>query len=793
MKTTLIFIKPWLIFLMILSGMNGFSQEVTYYAVEINGILCGYSESEMKPVDKDGKAFLQVTDNVEVKMSLLGQDVEMKIRNDYCIDESAPGSYTFCKHFIETGVNKMVVTTRIVGDTAFFQSGEGLETLSIYLEPGTILESKIQYSHLLKDFVEGHEQEKEYQVFDDMQGEIVTKEYTVLNEETLTLAGNTYETLVLNELNRSNGVTIKLWLLKEEGYPVRIDVSNRSIYLADASVKKRIQMADMDNLLFAKVNKVIPDIQNITYMKVQATIESAGEWLTPEALNFSGQKFEGTVDNNLIEGVFELNTQRYEGTQSPGFPYDAEIPDGLQKYIEPEMLIESDHPEIVEEAKKITAGSRDSWEAVVSLSTWVGNNIQGAVPGGTSAINTYRTREGECGSHSRLLAAFCRAVGIPARLSIGCMYSSYLGGSFGQHAWTEVYMGDAGWIAVDATANEFDYVDAGHIRLGEKSSFNPKEMEILAYRIGDEATAVLKNEVPDEIEPLVGKYTMLESGKVFRIFYQDASLNVDIPGAMILALEEPDETGRWYPKMTRQINFTFLEDDEGKIEKVCLQQRIPVPKTNGEGEETTEDQETIARYSGNYDLAQAKASFPVTCQDGVLFIDDPILNKKVELEHWTADNSWHLKNEKNYLFFEENSEGLVQSMVYFEHIMLERGEPISVVMKEWIDAKGIEEGIVMYKKTKEQGEGEYIFSEGALNSLGYDYLNQGKTEFAIRLFELNVEEYPESWNVYDSLAEAYIKAGKKQEAEKSCTQSLKLNPNNNHAKEMLNQLNNNSL
>jgi len=154
----------------------------------------------------------------------------------------------------------------------------------------------------------------------------------------------------------------------------------------------------------------------------------------------------------------------------------------LERYLKPENLIESNDPVLVDKAHEITAGSSDSWEAVKKLSKLVAENIEGAVPGGTSAINTYKTRQGECGSHSRLLAAFCRAVGIPSRLSVGCMYSSLYGGSFGQHAWTEVYMGDAGWIPVDATINEFDYIDSGHIRLGERASFHPKEIDILYYK-----------------------------------------------------------------------------------------------------------------------------------------------------------------------------------------------------------------------------------------------------------------------------------------------------------------------
>jgi hypothetical protein len=45
-------------------------------------------------------------------------------------------------------------------------------------------------------------------------------------------------------------------------------------------------------------------------------------------------------------------------------------------------------------------------------------------------------------------------------------------------------MGDAGWITVDSTVKEIDYVDSGHIRLGTQAAFNPVEMEILDYKAG---------------------------------------------------------------------------------------------------------------------------------------------------------------------------------------------------------------------------------------------------------------------------------------------------------------------
>ena len=59
---------------------------------------------------------------------------------------------------------------------------------------------------------------------------------------------------------------------------------------------------------------------------------------------------------------------------------------------------------------------------------------------------------------------------------------------------------------------------------------------------------------------------------------------------------------------------------------------------------------------------------------------------------------------------------------------------------------------------------------------------------AIEILKLNVEVFPESANVYDSLGEAYLKSEDKESAIKNYKKSLQLNPKNNNAKEMLTKL-----
>jgi tetratricopeptide (TPR) repeat protein len=69
--------------------------------------------------------------------------------------------------------------------------------------------------------------------------------------------------------------------------------------------------------------------------------------------------------------------------------------------------------------------------------------------------------------------------------------------------------------------------------------------------------------------------------------------------------------------------------------------------------------------------------------------------------------------------------------------------------------------------------------------LGYVFLNYKKVDAAIAVFELNVKEYPASWNVYDSLGEAYMVAERYDESRKYYEKALAMNPEAESAKKAL--------
>lgn len=80
--------------------------------------------------------------------------------------------------------------------------------------------------------------------------------------------------------------------------------------------------------------------------------------------------------------------------------------------------------------------------------------------------------------------------------------------------------------------------------------------------------------------------------------------------------------------------------------------------------------------------------------------------------------------------------------------------------------------------------------ENALNELGYTFINQQQIDKAIKIFELNVQEHPESANCYDSLGEAYFKNKQLELARENYKKAFDLNPKNTNAKEMIKKIEN---
>mgnify|MGYP000586730885 CR=1 FL=1 len=103
--------------------------------------------------------------------------------------------------------------------------------------------------------------------------------------------------------------------------------------------------------------------------------------------------------------------------------------------------------------------------------------------------------------------------------------------------------------------------------------------------------------------------------------------------------------------------------------------------------------------------------------------------------------------------------------------------------------KNINETIEFYYELKKDSSDYYNFNdENELNSFGYQLLNEGKTEEAIKIFELLVSEFPNLANPYDSLGEAYYSNGNLQESLVNYQKALLLDSENSNAAEWVDRI-----
>lgn len=79
-----------------------------------------------------------------------------------------------------------------------------------------------------------------------------------------------------------------------------------------------------------------------------------------------------------------------------------------------------------------------------------------------------------------------------------------------------------------------------------------------------------------------------------------------------------------------------------------------------------------------------------------------------------------------------------------------------------------------YKKLSKRFGYEILIPENMLNQIGYQFLQAKQFVEAIEVFRKNTQSYPNSANVYDSLAEAFEKNGQLKEARENYEKAYKL-------------------
>ncbi|MGB4773451.1 MAG: serine hydrolase [Chitinophagaceae bacterium] len=107
-----------------------------------------------------------------------------------------------------------------------------------------------------------------------------------------------------------------------------------------------------------------------------------------------------------------------------------------------------------------------------------------------------------------------------------------------------------------------------------------------------------------------------------------------------------------------------------------------------------------------------------------------------------------------------------------------------------IKSTTIDQGISHFRTNVVQNKTVYDFTglENSLNLIGYHYISVGEFSSAVKILKLNTEQFPNSANAHDSLGEAYYRTGQWELALREYVKSYELDPGNENAKKMIDQI-----
>ncbi len=234
----------------------------------------------------------------------------------------------------------------------------------------------------------------------------------------------------------------------------------------------------------------------------------------------------GVVDNHFYyfkEGDFSSDRWSFNLTirsnrsisfirSNPPFPYPAtSLPFDVRKYLSFDSTIDSS-PELKQTADNIVKGAGDYLTAVQLLAekTYEMLNYTFSEPYSSrtlSASSTLASGKGVCDEYAVLFISLAREEGIPARYVSGYAYGNIYGsGSFGSHAWAEVYVPDYGWVSVDPTYGEYGWIDASHIAMLKEWNISHNFISTTATVQGSGSINV-ENNIPPHLDTSFGSQT----------------------------------------------------------------------------------------------------------------------------------------------------------------------------------------------------------------------------------------------------------------------------------------------
>ena len=436
-----------------LENMLHYPQEHWYNLTLMNAKF-GYMHISAEKTQYQGETVARNKIDMVMNFKALGTDVTIEItRVEYI------GSDLMPRHFLSTSNESGLkqVEGRIIDGVAYIKTtlnGETTES-EVSVPPDTISEHTGVESLFQGGLKVGDKRTFHIFSFDLLKP--VKTEIEVVRQDTLTYQSAEKQVYVLRQtMDMMNGLTAKVWL-DSDGVNYRTEIPLMGLPMVTTKTDRETALGGIEEVDLVLQTRILPSGKRPTpkgkhlEAKVKLTTGSIAEAVMSNAR----QKLEVSTAQ---AGTLSVQVPMVTAEDCPDLP----IQQTAGEFLAASAYIQADVPAIHAKSEEILDGEVNSWRAAEKLCRWVHTSITDKKMSGGygSSLTALESRSGDCTEHTVLFIALARAVGIPARICSGIVFSK---DAFYYHFWPEVYVGK--WIQMDPTLGQV-IADANHIQLG---------------------------------------------------------------------------------------------------------------------------------------------------------------------------------------------------------------------------------------------------------------------------------------------------------------------------------------
>ena len=422
-----------------MQAANKIPGTVSWMNIFQNGKKIGYANRRF---NKSGTGYV-FSETVFMKLAMMGQEQDVRFQTSGSLTQDLKlDRFDFS---LGTGLTALAVRGRMEGKDLVLETGQDAAQTRIPMQEAPYLGDGLMAAVALSKMRPG--ETRAFPVFDPATTSQRPARVTVVKDTQIPIMGRQVPARQVTVAFL--GSTQSAWisqdgevLAEESPLGIRMEKVSRQKALAGDLVAEG---ADLTEFAAVPVNVLIPDPQKLTCLKLK--VQGPDDSLS--GLAGGRQTFEDSV----------LTVCRESLPARPAPAGEALDAVALTTYLASGPFVQSADARIIQTAKTIVAASGTPEAKARQIVDWVYKNVEKTpVVSVPDALETLKTRKGDCNEHAVLVTALGRAAGVPTRIETGLVY---LRGRFYYHAWNAFYLGS--WITADAAFGQFP-ADVTHLR-----------------------------------------------------------------------------------------------------------------------------------------------------------------------------------------------------------------------------------------------------------------------------------------------------------------------------------------